>query len=119
MRHRDLILANAMSGHRPEEWWIYEKGRRSPGRDETAVLYSMGELSKAETENAMRMWRFYYAQTQDPEFSLALEPGKFLEGAAARRAHFKWAGIPRELIKAWNAEHKRQATTIRKLERAD
>jgi hypothetical protein len=112
-----MILANEMTGHRPLEWWLYEKQRDPPAEysNQPTVLYSMGELSEAEIESAMQGWRYYYAQAQDPEFFVCLGPGEFIEGAKARRFHYKWAGIPRELVRKWNAERKRRAKTIRKM----
>jgi hypothetical protein len=116
VRHRDLILANAMSGHRPDEWWIYEKGRDPPDHEnETALLFSMGELTEAETESAMQGWRYFYEMTLDPDFFVCLGPGEFIEGAKARSFQYRYYRIPPELVRKWDAERKRQATTIRKL----
>jgi len=36
--------------------------------------------------------------------------------AAAKRAHYAWADIPRALVKQWRAEYRRRQKAIRKLE---
>ena len=46
-RHRDWMMAASGAGHRPEEWWLYEKGRKRP-KNETQALYAMGELRGGE-----------------------------------------------------------------------
>ncbi|MGC2825814.1 MAG: hypothetical protein WA322_16505 [Pseudolabrys sp.] len=60
-------------------------------------------------------WRAQYARVQAPDFWHALRPGVFLEGYRARRALFRWAAIPPDLIQQWGAERKRRAKTIRNL----
>jgi hypothetical protein len=40
----------------------------------------------------------------------------WLKGEAAKRAHLKWAGVPRALIRKWTAERRRRRRTTRELE---
>ena len=42
----------------------------------------------------------------------------WLEGEAAKKAHYKWAGIPKSLLRKWMAARTRQRKTIRQLEQA-
>ena len=95
-RHRKQLMAWTMPGHRPQEWWLYERGRERPDENETAVLYAMGELRDRELAEVMAHWRDYHDRADDYE-------------AAERRAWLKWAGIPSEFVKKWDAKRKRRA----------
>jgi hypothetical protein len=126
-RHRDLMMARAVAGRRPEEWWEYEAPIPRPrdSEDEAPVLYEAGLLSAAEIAELMPRWREHYDKANKPDFCFCIghaKPGdtfaSWLEGAAARRAHYRWSGIPREIIKKWDAERVRRARAIRKLKRA-
>jgi hypothetical protein len=83
---------------------------------QAATLYAMGELDGAELEAVTANWRQAYEHALEPAFSYNTGDG-WLEGAAARGAHYRWAGIPRELVKQWDAERKRRAAVIRNLGR--
>jgi hypothetical protein len=85
------------------------------GPRECRVLYEMGELGEDEIAELMPRWREDYEKAQQPSFFYCMGPGRFLERAAARREHCRWAGIPREHIKQWNAERARRSKTVRKL----
>jgi hypothetical protein len=74
-------MERAMEGHRPEEWWLYERGMDKPANQE-ATLYAMGELQGVELEKVLRHWRSHYA------------------------AGNMWVGLPRELVKQWDDEAK-------------
>jgi hypothetical protein len=112
-RHRETMMRNQYPGSRPEEWWLYERQMQQPSH-QAAALYAMGELAGAELDRVMRDWRQAYEHALGPGFSYDTGGG-WLQGAAARRAHQRWAGIPRELVKQWDAERRRQAKVIRKL----
>ena len=118
-RHRELLLARAGAGRRPPEWWAYESPVPCPcvfdGPRECRVLYEIGELSEEEIEALTPEWRRHYERSHEPLFGYCKGPGKWLEGPAARRALYKWAGIPREFIRKWDAERARRTKTIRKL----
>ena len=57
-------------------------------------------------------------RAQQPDFFHREGPGRILEGAIARRAHYRWAGIPRELLKEWTTHRRRRVKTICELETA-
>jgi hypothetical protein len=52
-------MGSCAAGSRPEEWWLYEKGREQP-ENETQVLFSMGELRGAELAKLVTWWRNAY-----------------------------------------------------------
>ena len=120
IRDRDRLSALfAAPGKRPMAWWQYEAPIPWPGIERQAsTLYEAGLLGDEERAELERDWRQEYDDAQDPEFWICLGPGERLEGAAARRAHYRWADIPRSLVKRWTAERKRQARTIRQLQDA-
>ena len=100
-------MAQQSAGRRPPELWEYEKHRDAPDReDEAALLYEMGELTKAELDQLIQEWRHEFDRANKPNFFLLLSPGKILEGEEARRWHCKWAGIPDEILKHFESEHK-------------
>ena len=124
VRHRARMMALAGPGRRPSEWWIYEKQREEPPGigDQHIALYEMGELSAAELNELTPRWREDYQKAHQPGFGYCLGQvagvAKWLKGSAARRAHYRWVGIPRELLRLWDAERKCHTKAIRKLEKA-
>jgi hypothetical protein len=112
-RHRETMMQHQPAGSRPVEWWLYERQMPRP-HDEAATLLEMGELRGEEKVEKMRYWREQYERTCEPGFGYCIghkNPGdtfaSWLKGPAARRAHYRWAGIPRELVRKWDAERKR------------
>jgi hypothetical protein len=112
-RWREKLLANCHPGKRPPEWWAYESPvPRSPDFDlpESIQLYEIGELRPDEIEALLPLWRTHYDRAQAPGFSYcsgydtAQRSGVWLKGAAARRALYKWAGIPPDVVKRWDGE---------------
>jgi hypothetical protein len=103
---------------------LYEKQRRQPlgVGDQHIALYEMGELSDAELAELMPRWREDYEKAHQPGFGYCVGQSagvaKWLKGSAARRAHYRWVGIPREILRLWDAERKRRTKAIRKLEKA-
>jgi hypothetical protein len=122
LRHREHLIGQLPSspGRRLQAWWQYFEGAPPyPGPDrEASTLYAAGLLGEAEKVELEADWRREFDRAQEPGFWLCLGPGDWLEGAAARRAHYRWADIPRALVKRWTAERKRQARTIRQLQDA-
>ena len=117
-RHRATMMARCHAGHRPEEWWEYESPvPRDPDFDvpQCLQLYNMGELSADELAELMPFWRQHYERAQEPDFHYCLGPGRFLEGEAAKRALYRWAGIPAVIVRKWNAECARRARLVSKL----
>jgi hypothetical protein len=106
-RHREQMMEQFGSrGRRPQAWWRYEAGElRWPGRDrERSTLYEAGLLGEEERAELLAYWREQFDRAHDPGFFHCGGPGQFLEGEAARRAHFAWADIPPALVEAWSAE---------------
>jgi hypothetical protein len=97
----DLMQWSGRQGRRPPEWWVYEKQMdppKEPG-DEHAALFEMGELLGDELAFMMQHWREAYDLATSPGFVVHTGPGKVLEGAEARRAHIRWAGIPPAILR--------------------
>jgi hypothetical protein len=119
LRHREHFIGQLPSGpgRRLQAWWQYEAPIAWPGLDrERSTLYAAGLLGEVEKAELEAEWRREFDHGQEPGFALCLGPGDWLEGAAARRALHAWADIPRQLVKRWTAERRRQAQTIRQLE---
>jgi len=116
VKHKDQIMAWTRAGSRPEEWWAYEKQMPQPRDlgDERITLFKMAELTETELAELMPEWREDYEKANEPNFSYCTGDG-WLRGEAAKRAQYRWAGIPRALIRKWDAERRRGAKTIRKL----
>jgi len=116
VKHKDQIMAWTRAGSRPDEWWAYEKQMPQPCDlgDERITLFEMAELTETELAELMPEWREEYEKANEPNFSYCTGHG-WLRGEAAKRAQYRWAGIPRALVKKWDAERRRRAKTIRKL----
>jgi hypothetical protein len=124
LKHKDQIMASTRAGSRPEEWWAYEKRIPQPRGlgDERITLFEMAELTETELAELIPEWRECYEKASEPGFAYCIghaKPGDthatWLSGPAARRAQYRWAGIPRALVKKWDAERRRRAKTIRKI----
>jgi hypothetical protein len=115
-RHREQLMEwEGRSGRRPPEWWLYERKLQPPeAGKETELLLAMGELSAAELIRLEPDWRVEYDRAQAPGFAFCIghaQPHEtfatWLDGDEAKRAHYAWAGIPKLLLKTWNAERRR------------
>jgi len=124
LKHKDWIMASTRAGSRPEEWWAYEKQMPRPRDlgDERITLFEMAELTETELAELIPEWRECYDKASKPGFAHCIghaKPGDtyatWLTGEAAKRAEYRWAGIPPALVKKWEAERRRRAKTIRKL----
>jgi hypothetical protein len=112
---------HARNGHRPAAWWRFDvpPGLDYPGYDrERPTLFTAGLLGEQEARYLLTWWREQFQRAWQPEFFFCEGPGKFFDGAVARRKHYVWADIPRELVRKWTAERRRRGRTIRKLEAA-
>jgi hypothetical protein len=126
-QHRAQILSYYRNGRRPWGWWAFEAGDlRFPGHDrERSMLYEAGLLAEEERAELVAHWRARFVQAQQPGFMFCMgfaRPGDktatWLKGAPARRAHYRWAGIPRSLLQEWRSQRRRLGRTVRKLEEA-
>lgn len=125
-RHRDYLMARfCQHGARPRGWWDYEAPklgiRRPRDRDyEKATLWETGQLFESEVAALERRWREDFDQAQAADFSFCTgnDPVRrcavWVKGAEARRAQYKWSGIPDSLVERWS---KQRGRTIRKLAR--
>jgi hypothetical protein len=119
LRHRDRLLGvlPASPGRRPQAWWDYDSPIPWPGYErERSALWRAGALTEDERVELEAAWRHHFERSHAPGFSVCMGPGKILSGDRARRAHFRHHDIPRELIKQWSAERRRNAVTIRQLQ---
>jgi hypothetical protein len=106
-KHRAVaMLMFAKDGKRPLAWYEFDAppGLRFSDEHEQSTLWRAGVLGSDERAGLEAHWR--------REFERAYARGY---GAKRRRQHFRWADIPRELVKVWTAERKRSAKTIKKL----
>jgi hypothetical protein len=112
-QHRDVIMPHWQHGHRPLAWWQYEAHGLQYPQDpayQEAVLYERGLLGNGERASLLRQWREYFDRAQDDDFGYCVgrKSGQtfssWLHGDEARQAHYRWAGIPRELIRRWERQ---------------
>jgi hypothetical protein len=124
--HRDRLLQHCNHGQRPAAWWSYESPVPYPGRDyAAATLWENGLLTSTEVTELTARWRSAFERAQDPGFMYCVgftrpsdTVATWLDGKVARKAHYRWSGIPRGLLKRWTAQRRRRSRTIRELETA-
>jgi hypothetical protein len=121
IQHRDRLMALwGCHGRRPMAWWQYEAppAMYHPGPDyEKSSLFEADLLTETERVELVANWRREFDRAQQPNFSHCLGPGKFLDGDAAREAHYRWADIPDTLVEAWSAERQQNQKESRPPER--
>jgi hypothetical protein len=117
MRHRGWILARYRRGRRPEAWWDYEAPIPRPDvyEYEKAALWEANLLTPEERVELEAEWREDFEAAQAPDFWLCTAPGEQLTGAAARHAHYRDRGIPRELVQRWTTARRRRDRVVHKL----
>jgi hypothetical protein len=119
VRNRDRLLPGYRHGRRPAAWWRFESPIKYPGYDrEQSTLYAAGLLTEEESAELVGWWSEQYTRAQDPNFFYCRGPGDILKGAIARREHYKWADIPRALLRQWTLEYRRRDRVVRKLKAA-
>lgn len=121
--HRDRLLMHCSHGQRPAGWWDFESPVPYP-EDRNyapALLYEAGLLAESEVAELLAHWRSEFERAQEPRFMFCIglaKPGdtfaSWLEGEAAKKAHYAWSGIPNNLLKEWTRARRRR--TIRELE---
>jgi hypothetical protein len=123
--YRDVFMSKVerCPGWRPQAWWDYEAPIAKP-RDleyHKAALWDAGLLSPQEIAVLEKDWRARFENAQRPDFQHCIGHDSkqhcavWAKGIQAKRAHYRWAGIPNALIEKWTAEYKRRSKTIRKL----
>ena len=99
---------------------------RTRGRDyAAAALHEAGLLTASEVTELAARWRGISSgrRTRDLRICVGFaKPGDtvatWIQGKAARKALYRWSGIPKELIQEWTRERRRRDKTLRKLETA-
>ena len=116
-RNRDRILAAYRHGRRPMAWWTFEAPIKFPGYErQQSALFEAGLLGEEEAATLVSEWREQFERAHDPHFFHCDGPGRILEGAPARLAHYRWMGAPKSLLARWVKERRRRSKTIRELE---
>ena len=117
--HRDRLsgVLPSSPGRRAMAFWQYDAPIAWPGYErERSVLYDAGLLGEEEAHALEIEWRADFTRSWEAGFTVCLGPGEFLTGAGARKAHYRWADIPRRLVHRWTAERRSATQTIRQLE---
>jgi hypothetical protein len=121
VRGRDVAMELwARRGLRPQGWWMFEApalGLKYPGDEcERSYLFEQGGgvLSEAERVELLSFWRHEFERAYAPDF-FTHRGSEVLDGAKARRKHFRDIDFPASLRREWTAERRRQARTIKKL----
>jgi hypothetical protein len=114
VRHRDRLMAAwAKHGKRPVGWWDYEAPLPRPDSErEQSTLYEAGLLGETERAELLAEWRREFERAHGPHLFHCDGPGAVFHGAAARRRHYAWAGIPRALLAQWTRERRRRNRII-------
>jgi hypothetical protein len=116
LKNRDrLLLMWSKNGKRPAAWWNFEAPFPRPREREQSRLYEAGLLTEPERVELVAWWRQEFERAWDPHFFFCDGPGRFFEGAVARRKHYDWADIPRALVREWTARRRRRGRTIGRL----
>jgi hypothetical protein len=107
LKHRDRLMTLwAKNGKRPAGWWEFEAPFPRPFEREASALYEANLLGEQERAELVREWRREFARANEPNFFFTDSPGCVVRGAAARRAHYRWADIPSALIEEWTEERR-------------
>ena len=116
-RNRERLMAACPHGRRPAAWWQFKSPIPYPRDDEyaPAALFEAELLTDSETAELVAEWREQFETAQAAGFWFCLGPGRFLKGQPAKRAHYRWAGIPVKLVKRWSLEYRRRHRTVRAL----
>jgi hypothetical protein len=117
IRNRDRLLAWYRHGRRPMAWWRFESPIPYPGYDrERSALFEAGLLGEEEREQLVVHWRAHFAQAQQHGFMFCVgrttpnaTGATWLKGVAAKKAHYRWSGIPRSLLREWLRSRPRSA----------
>jgi hypothetical protein len=100
----ELMRQFGSHGRRPLAFYEFDwrHGPRPPYETERSELWRRGLLTEPECVALEREWYAEFVRCSARDFAIARPwPQGLLTGAAARRAHYRWADIPAELIKRW------------------
>ncbi len=113
-RHRNILMRQQPAGHRPREWWHYDRHMQPPELNrEAETLDAMGELTAAELVALLTEWRDLYSQIHEPYFAYCTgkvcgkNEAAWIYGEAARDAYLEWVGIPDRIVHMLDAEWQR------------
>jgi hypothetical protein len=107
-RVRERMMASLSPGRRPQAYYEFEfDGPRPRYNEERSVLWRMGLLSVGEKVALECEWKVEFAKAQAPNFTLN-DGHEVLRGELAQAAHYRWADIPRELIRRWQTAERRR-----------
>ena len=106
----------ARGGRRPAGFYEFEwEGPRPPYDVERSSLWRAGVLTEAERDELEAEWKVEFEKAQRPD--LFHHTGtEILRGEPAQVAHYRWADIPRELVRRWTAARKRRPRAVRATE---
>ena len=119
-RARERLMASLAPGRRPQGYYEFEyAGPRRPPYDlERSTLWRGGQLTADEKVTLEAEWKAEFERAQAPDFTLNDGSDEMLVGDCARAAYYRWADIPRELVKRWTARRRRGRQQRASLEEA-
>lgn len=106
-KHRNWLMGACAAGTRPQEWWLYEQGREQP-KNQSQILFAMGELRGAELAKCVGWWKTAYEEANE----VIVAGGSFgtiRKTPAERREYLDFYGVPRALAEQWDAERAKGA----------
>ena len=118
-RNREHLMARCGPGSRPAAFWDYDApalGVRYPPHPqyEKAALWEAGCLPPEEAAALERKWRGHFDHANSPDYfgqCIGYDRERhcaiWAKGEEGRKALYRWAGIPRTLIKRWTDERGR------------
>jgi hypothetical protein len=108
-RARERLMVSLSPGRRPQAYYEFEYPDPRPPYDlERSTLWRKDLLSADEKAVLEAEWREEFEKAQAPDFTLHDGSDEILVGDCARTAYYRWADIPRELIKRWTAARRRR-----------
>lgn len=105
MNRDQMMAAWAKHGKRPAGWWEFEAPFPRPSGHEQSALFEAGLLSTEERIELLDFWRRQFERAFEAGF-VHHSGGRMFKGAPARRAHYRWADIPKSLLREWTAQRR-------------
>jgi hypothetical protein len=108
-RVRERMMASSNPGRRPAAFYECEfTGSRPPYGTERSVLWRKNLLTADEKITLEAEWKAEFETAQAPDFTLSDGRDELLVGDCARAEYYRWADIPRELVKRWSSAARRR-----------